>query len=74
LRSTHCTGSGWHNVAKYFAILLAMLAFTYASAPGERGPLEDLNLMNLGTPQSAIIFNALIIPVLPQPETAAPGR
>ena len=57
-----------NDVAKYFAILPAMFAFTYAAAPGERGPLEDLNVMNLGTPQSAIIsaiiFNALIIPVL----------
>jgi K+-transporting ATPase ATPase B chain len=45
-----------------------MFAFTYASQPGERGPLDDLNVMNLGTPQSAIIsaiiFNALVIPFL----------
>ncbi len=57
-----------NDVAKYFAILPAMFAFTYAQAPGERGPLNDLNLMNLGTPQSAIIsaivFNALVIPAL----------
>jgi K+-transporting ATPase ATPase B chain len=36
--------------------------------PGERGPLDDLNVMNLGTPYSAVIsaivFNALIIPAL----------
>ena len=35
---------------------------------GEDGPLDALNIMNLGTPQSAIIsaivFNALIIPML----------
>jgi acetyl-CoA synthetase len=37
-------------------------------AAGERGPLDALNIMNLGTPRSAIvsaiIFNALIIPAL----------
>ncbi len=57
-----------NDVAKYFAILPAMFAFTYASRPGERGPLDSLNIMQLGTPKSAIlsaiIFNALIIPAL----------
>ena len=57
-----------NDVAKYFAILPAMFAFTYATQPGERGPLDALNVMHLGTPQSAIIsaiiFNALIIPAL----------
>jgi K+-transporting ATPase ATPase B chain len=57
-----------NDVAKYFAILPAMFAFTYADRPGERGPLDDLNVMALGTPKSAIIsaivFNALIIPAL----------
>jgi K+-transporting ATPase ATPase B chain len=57
-----------NDVAKYFAILPAVFAFTYAAAPGERGPLDDLNVMDLGTPESAIIsaiiFNALIIPAL----------
>jgi K+-transporting ATPase ATPase B chain len=57
-----------NDVAKYFAILPAMFAFTYAQTPGDRGPLEDLNVMSLGTPQSAIIsaivFNALVIPAL----------
>jgi K+-transporting ATPase ATPase B chain len=57
-----------NDVAKYFAILPAMFAFTYASTPGQRGPLNTLNVMHLGTPQSAIIsaivFNALIIPAL----------
>jgi K+-transporting ATPase ATPase B chain len=56
-----------NDVAKYFAILPAMFASTYALA-GQRGPLDALNLMSLGTPQSAIlsavIFNALIIPLL----------
>jgi potassium-transporting ATPase ATP-binding subunit len=57
-----------NDVAKYFAILPAMFAFTYAAHPGERGPLESLNVMHLGTPESAIIsaiiFNALVIPAL----------
>jgi potassium-transporting ATPase ATP-binding subunit len=57
-----------NDVAKYFAILPAMFAFTYATKPGERGPLDTLNVMQLGTPRSAIIsaivFNALIIPAL----------
>jgi K+-transporting ATPase ATPase B chain len=57
-----------NDVAKYFAILPAMFAFAYASTPGARGPLDSLNIMHLGTPQSAIvsaiIFNALIIPAL----------
>jgi K+-transporting ATPase ATPase B chain len=57
-----------NDVAKYFAILPAVFAFTYATRPGERGPLDDLNVMQLGTPKSAIIsaiiFNALIIPAL----------
>jgi potassium-transporting ATPase ATP-binding subunit len=57
-----------NDVAKYFAILPAMFAFTYASTPGQRGPLNALNVMHLGTPQSAIIsaiiFNALVIPAL----------
>ena len=57
-----------NDVAKYFAILPAMFAFTYAAAPGERGPLNKLNIMHLGDPKSAIIsaiiFNALIIPAL----------
>ena len=57
-----------NDVAKYFAILPAMFAFTYARSPGERGPLNALNVMHLGDPKSAIIsaiiFNALIIPAL----------
>jgi len=56
-----------NDVAKYFAILPAMFAATYATA-GEKGPLDALNVMHLGTPESAIlsaiIFNALIIPLL----------
>src|SRR6202023_3051382 len=57
-----------NDVAKYFAIIPAMFAFTYASKPGHRGPLNTLNVMHLGDPKSAIIsaivFNALIIPAL----------
>jgi K+-transporting ATPase ATPase B chain len=57
-----------NDVAKYFAILPAMFAFTYATKAGQRGPLDTLNVMHLGTPKSAIlsavIFNALIIPAL----------
>ena len=51
-----------NDVAKYFAILPAVFAATYG------GALASLNVMDLGTPQSAIIsaivFNALIIPLL----------
>ncbi|HST19371.1 MAG TPA: potassium-transporting ATPase subunit KdpB [Gaiellaceae bacterium] len=57
-----------NDIAKYFAILPAMFAYTYATEPGKRGPLNSLNVMHLGDPKSAIvsaiIFNALIIPVL----------
>jgi potassium-transporting ATPase ATP-binding subunit len=57
-----------NDVAKYFAILPAIFAFTYAARPGERGPLDALNIMELGTPASAIlsaiVFNALVIPLL----------
>jgi K+-transporting ATPase ATPase B chain len=57
-----------NDVAKYFAILPAVFAFTYATKAGQRGPLDALNVMHLGTPKSAIlsavIFNALIIPAL----------
>ena len=64
-RGSLTTFSIANDVAKYFAILPAMFAFTYAAKPGERGPLNSLNIMHLGTPQSAIlsavIFNALII-------------
>jgi K+-transporting ATPase ATPase B chain len=57
-----------NDIAKYFAILPAIFASTYATAAGRKGPLDALNLMGLGTPRSAIIsavvFNALIIPLL----------
>ncbi len=67
-RGSLTTFSIANDVAKYFAILPAIFATTYAVSPGEDGPLERLNVMNLGTPYSAIIsaiiFNALIIPAL----------
>ena len=57
-----------NDVAKYFAILPAIFAATYASTKGGQGPLHVLNIMSLGSPRSAvisaIIFNALIIPLL----------
>jgi K+-transporting ATPase ATPase B chain len=57
-----------NDVAKYFAILPAMFAYTYATHPGDKGPLNALNVMHLGSPKSAIIsaiiFNALVIPAL----------
>jgi len=47
-----------NDVAKYFAIIPALFLATYP-------PLQALNIMRLGTPQSAIlsavIFNALVI-------------
>lgn len=56
-----------NDVAKYFAIIPALFGMLYAIS-GERGPLHALNVMNLQSPQSAIlsavIFNALIIVAL----------
>ena len=57
-----------NDVAKYFAILPAIFVSTYAATKGGKGPLHVLNIMNLGTPRSAvisaIIFNAIVIPAL----------
>jgi K+-transporting ATPase ATPase B chain len=57
-----------NDVAKYFAILPAIFAATYATRGSSRGPLDALNVMALGSPRSAIIsaivFNALVIPAL----------
>jgi potassium-transporting ATPase ATP-binding subunit len=57
-----------NDVAKYFAILPAIFAATYAAHGAANGPLDKLNIMSLGTPESAIIsaivFNALVIPLL----------
>jgi K+-transporting ATPase ATPase B chain len=55
-------------VAKYFAILPAIFVATYAANGAGTGPLNALNIMKLGTPESAIIsaiiFNAIVIPLL----------
>jgi K+-transporting ATPase ATPase B chain len=57
-----------NDVAKYFAILPAIFATTWAATPGGKSPLHVLNIMSLGTPKSAVIsaivFNALVIPLL----------
>ena len=57
-----------NDVAKYFAILPAIFAATYAAGGSATGPLSVLNVMSLGDPRSAIlsavIFNALVIPAL----------
>jgi K+-transporting ATPase ATPase B chain len=57
-----------NDVAKYFAILPAMFAATYAASGGQKGPLAALDIMHLHSPESAIlsvvIFNALIIVAL----------
>jgi K+-transporting ATPase ATPase B chain len=57
-----------NDVAKYFAILPAIFVSTYAASAHAKGPLHVLNIMDLGTPNSAIlsaiIFNAIVIPLL----------
>jgi len=66
-RGSLTTFSLANDVAKYFAILPALLATLYAK-PGQAGPLGALNIMGLHSDQSAIlsavIFNALIIVAL----------
>lgn len=72
-----------NDVAKYFAIIPALFG-TFYSQPHQKGPLNTLNIMQLHSPESAIlsavIFNALIIialiplalkgvPYKPQPAT-----
>jgi len=56
-----------NDVAKYFAIIPAIAVTLYSEESGI-GPLALLNIMNLGSPRSAllsaIIFNALIIIML----------
>jgi K+-transporting ATPase ATPase B chain len=56
-----------NDVAKYFAIIPAIAISLYSGKSGI-GPLSALNIMNLGSPQSAIlsavIFNAIIIILL----------
>ncbi|MFH1119683.1 MAG: potassium-transporting ATPase subunit KdpB [Bacteroidota bacterium] len=66
-RGSLTTFSIANDVAKYFAIIPAIAVALYAGTDGN-GPLSMLNVMNLGSPQSAIlsavIFNALIIIML----------
>jgi len=56
-----------NDVAKYFAIIPA-IAISLYSGKNAVGPLSALNIMHLGSPQSAIlsavIFNAIIIILL----------
>lgn len=60
-RGTVTTFSIANDVAKYFAIVPALFMVAYPALGG-------LNIMNLGSPESAIlsavIFNAIIIPLL----------
>jgi K+-transporting ATPase ATPase B chain len=66
-RGSLTTFSIANDVSKYFAIIPAIAGGLYAFG-GSRGPLAALNIMELATPQSAIlsaiIFNALIIILL----------
>jgi K+-transporting ATPase ATPase B chain len=56
-----------NDLAKYFAIIPA-IAISFYSGTNGTGPLSVLNIMDLGSPQSAIlsavIFNAIIIILL----------
>ncbi len=68
-RGALTTFSVANDVAKYFAILPAIFSITYLAAGSDSsGPLDELNVMALGTPESAIVsaivFNALVIPAL----------
>jgi potassium-transporting ATPase ATP-binding subunit len=66
-RGSLTTFSIANDVAKYFAIIPAIAISLYSGNTGI-GPLSTLNIMNLGSPQSAIlsavIFNAIIIILL----------
>lgn len=66
-RGSLTTFSIANDVAKYFAIIPAIAVSLY-SGINEPGPLSALNIMKLGSPQSAIlsaiIFNAIIIILL----------
>jgi K+-transporting ATPase ATPase B chain len=57
-----------NDVAKYFAILPAIFVTVWATSAHGKSPLHVLNIMHLGDPRSAVvsavIFNALIIPLL----------
>jgi K+-transporting ATPase ATPase B chain len=67
-RGALTTSSIANDVAKYFAIIPAMFSTLYAVSGSKTGPLGALNVMQLETPESAIlsavIFNALIIVAL----------
>ncbi len=67
-RGALTTFSVANDVAKYFAILPAVFATAYIAAGNAVGPLDALNVMALGSPESAVLsaisFNALIIPLL----------
>lgn len=67
-RGALTTFSFANDIAKYFAIIPAMFAGLFIVAGSSEGPLSALNIMGLGSPESAIlsavIFNALIIIVL----------
>jgi potassium-transporting ATPase ATP-binding subunit len=66
-RGSLTTFSIANDVAKYFAIIPAIAISLYGGTSGT-GPLSALNIMHLGSPQSAIlsaiIFNAIIIILL----------
>lgn len=66
-RGSLTTFSIANDVAKYFAIIPAIALSLYSGKNGT-GPLSALNIMNLASPQSAIlsavIFNAVIIVLL----------
>jgi K+-transporting ATPase ATPase B chain len=66
-RGALTTFSMANDVAKYFAILPAMLVGAHATAGGV-GPLQALDIMDLHSPESAIlsavVFNALVIVAL----------
>jgi K+-transporting ATPase ATPase B chain len=66
-RGSLTTFSIANDVAKYFAIIPAIAISLYSGTNGI-GPLSVLNIMHLGSPQSAIlsavIFNAIIIILL----------
>ncbi|HQI70367.1 MAG TPA: potassium-transporting ATPase subunit KdpB [Bacteroidales bacterium] len=66
-RGSLTTFSIANDVAKYFAIIPAIALSLYSGNSGI-GPLSALNIMSLGSPQSAIlsavIFNAIIIILL----------
>jgi K+-transporting ATPase ATPase B chain len=67
-RGSLTTFSIANDVAKYFAILPALFATLYLTKGETTGPLSALNIMQLVSPQSAIlsavIFNALVIVAL----------